>query len=81
MVLKFYTSLTKGLKLSVIEFCGLIPTFVEVTEKNLIGGAFLLPILNRVKEKTLQCNFYGVQNAFCKTKDLERSDFERSNVI
>ena len=32
--LKFYTSLSKGLKLKVKRFCGLIPTFVKVTGEN-----------------------------------------------
>ena len=48
--LKFYTSLSKGLKLKVRKFWGLIPTFVEVTGEKLVGGgAFWTPILNRVK--------------------------------
>ena len=42
MTLKFYTSLAKGLKLRVRKFSALIPTFVEVKEKNLVGG-FLSP--------------------------------------
>ena len=41
--LKFYTSLSKGLKLKVRKFWGLIPTFVEVTGEKLVGGAFLPP--------------------------------------
>ena len=41
VALNFYTSVTKGLKLKVRKFWGLIPAFVEVTEKNLVGG--LLP--------------------------------------
>ena len=50
MNLKFYTSLSKGLKLRLKQFWGLILTFVEVTGENLVGGAFLPthPILNRV---------------------------------
>ena len=40
MALKFYTSVTKGLKLKVRKFSGLISTFV--------GGPF--PDLNRIKE-------------------------------
>ena len=35
--LKFYTSLAKGLKVKVRKFLGLIPTFVEVTGKKLVG--------------------------------------------
>ena len=54
MVLKFYTSVAKGLKLKVRKFCGLIPTFVEVTGKNLlVGRGWLFApalILNRVKK-------------------------------
>ena len=42
--LKFYTSLSKGLKLKVRKFLGLINTFVEVT-----GEKLPPPILNRVK--------------------------------
>ena len=55
--LKFYTSLSKGLKLKVRKFWGLIPTFVEVTGEKLVvvgiggrggGVPFCPPILNRV---------------------------------
>ena len=48
--LKFYTSVERRLKLIVRRFLGLIPTFVEVTGKKTGrgGGAFCLPILNRV---------------------------------
>ena len=48
MGLKFYTSVAKGSKLKVRKFCGLIPTFVEVTGEKLAGGFFRPPILNRV---------------------------------
>ena len=41
--LKFYTNVTKGLKLKVGTFWGLIRTFVEVTGEKLIGGTFLVP--------------------------------------
>ena len=41
--LKFYTSVAKGLKLKVIKIWGLIPTFVDVTRKKLVWGAFLHP--------------------------------------
>ena len=34
MILKFYSSVTKGLKLKVKKFLGLIPTFGEVTVEN-----------------------------------------------
>ena len=41
--LKFYTSLSKGLKLNVRKFWGLIPTFVEVTGEKLVGEGGFLP--------------------------------------
>ena len=49
--LKFYTSLSKGLKLKVRKFWRLIPTVVEVTGEKLVQGPFCapMPILNRVK--------------------------------
>ena len=34
MVLKFYTSVEKGLKLKVRKIWELIPTFVEIKDKN-----------------------------------------------
>ena len=44
MVLKFHTSVVKGLKLKVRKFWGLIPTFVEVAKKKVVaGGAYLPP--------------------------------------
>ena len=49
--LKCYTSLSKGLKLKVRTFLGLIHTFVEVTGEKLVGGPFCPPpFLNRVNE-------------------------------
>ena len=52
--LKFYTSVTKGLKLKVRKFLELIPTFIEVTGEKLLGGGGFLaaPMLNRVKKPT-----------------------------
>ena len=66
MTLKFYTSVTKDLKLKVRKFWRLIPTFVEVTWEKLVGG--FRPILNRVKVKQAevarvnQFLFQNVQN-------------------
>ena len=40
MALKFYTSVTKGLKQKLTKFRGLIPKFVEVTEEKLVGDGF-----------------------------------------
>ena len=51
MVMEFYTSVAKGLKLKVSKFCGLIYTFVEVAGEKLVWGRvgfFCPPILNRV---------------------------------
>ena len=36
MALKFYTSVTKGLKLKVRKFLGLIPIFVEIAGEKLV---------------------------------------------
>ena len=41
--LKFYTILSKGLKLKVKKFWGLILTFIEVTREKLVGGPFCPP--------------------------------------
>ena len=53
--LKLFTSVPKGLKIKVTKFLELIPTFVEVTGEKLVGGAFLSPILNRVKILLFTC--------------------------
>ena len=46
MALKFYTSVTKGLKLrKVRNFGRLTPTFAEVTGKKLVGGRLFAPSL------------------------------------
>ena len=42
--LKFYTSLSNGLKLKAKKFWWLVLTFVEFTGKKLVGEAFLLPL-------------------------------------
>ena len=64
--LKFYTSLSKGLKLKLRKFWGVIPTFVEVAGETLVGGAFLPPpshpILNRVKGKLNLMQMYDPLN-------------------
>ena len=52
MALKFFSSVVKELKLKVRKFCGLIPTFREVTRGKLVGGRFALATLNRVKLQT-----------------------------
>ena len=55
MAFKFYTSMTKRLKLKVRKFLGLVPTFVEVTRGKRVGGTFRTPlIMNRVKVLKIQ---------------------------
>ena len=58
MALKLSTTSAKGLKLKVRKFWGIIPTFVEVTAKNLVergggggGGFFASLILNKVNAR------------------------------
>ena len=43
MILRFYTSVAKGLKLKVRKFGELIPMFVEVIEEELVGSFFVPP--------------------------------------
>ena len=43
MALKFYISVAKRLKPEVREFCGKIPTFVEVTGEKLVVDLFAHP--------------------------------------
>ena len=43
--LKFYTSVAKELKVKVRKFLGLVPTFVEVARKKLVGESSCLPPL------------------------------------
>ena len=71
--LKFYTNLSKGLKLKARKFWELILTFVEVTWQKQLrggkegGGAFRPPILNRVKEQKPTTT----KKVFKQFKDLE----------
>ena len=58
MVLAFYTSATKELKLPVRKFLVLIPLFVVFTGANMVRSLFdpflpFPPILNTIKLKTL----------------------------
>ena len=50
MVLKFYTNVSKGLKLNIAKLWGLIPTSVEVTGEKLVGGPICTLSLNRVRD-------------------------------
>ena len=49
MALRLYTSVAKRLKLTDRKFLGLIPTFVEVTGKKLVGGGGALKALLNVR--------------------------------
>ena len=49
MVLQFYTSVAKRIKLKGRKLWGLIPTFLEVTWKKLVWGPLFHLILNKVK--------------------------------
>ena len=42
--LEFYTSMAKGLKLNIRKFCGLNPTFVQVTGEKLVEVGGFLPL-------------------------------------
>ena len=53
MVLKFYRSVTKELKLKVKQFWELIPTFVEITGKKTGRSS----IMNRVKSDSTTDNY------------------------
>ena len=46
IILRFYTSLSKGWKLKVRKFCCLISTFVEVTGEKLVGGASWIGLIS-----------------------------------
>ena len=62
--LKFYTSLSKGLKLKVRRFWGLTLAFVEVTGEKMVGGLFAPPSwigLIRIKLKMFSCKV-GLSN-------------------
>ena len=54
MALKFYISVAKWSKIKVTKFLGLIFTFVEVMEEELVGEPFWFPILNRVIKRKIQ---------------------------
>ena len=70
MGLKLVTSVENGLKLRVRKFCGLIPTFVEVTGEILVGGmggrgrGGAKSILNMVKETFFNLDINNM-TSFC----------------
>ena len=82
ITLKFYTSVTNGLKLKVRIFLGLIPTFVEVNLEKLVRD-LSAPILNMVKLYVTQIAYKKIglfllniaDNVFfCTLHDTEASD-------
>ena len=81
--LKFYTSLSKGLKLKVRKFWVLILTFLKVTGEKLVGGPFCPPpILNRVEDKkcvTKLMNIFDTLSKFSWLKSNE-SKFEIAGI-
>ena len=87
--LKFYPSLSKGLKLKVRKFWGLIPTFVEVIRKELVagweggGGLFgPLPILNRLKGSLREKNnLKESQNKIIHVETLESAVRVKDKVL
>ena len=78
--LKFYTSVSKGLKLKVRKFWGLIPPYVEGTGENLVGRSFCSPpswiglrvmsILNLLQETLIRGIFHPIHywNVRCSKK-------------
>ena len=50
--------MAEGLKLKVSKFCGVIPTFVEITGGKLVGGLFAQPTLNRVNNRKVVISYH-----------------------
>ena len=72
MALKFDSAMVKRSKLKVRNFGGLIPTFVEVLGKKLIGGNFFAPpILNRVNTRILSGTSFNANIISFKEMPLE----------
>ena len=67
------TRVTKGLKLKVRKFRGLIPTFVKVTGKKMV--LFAPPILNRVKSRKAVMEFFLSFKSFKSRKKVTNSFF------
>ena len=79
ITLKFYTSVTKGLKLKVRKFLGLIPTFVEVTGEKFVGVLFapLFPSWVWLFPSWIGLRVSAIQ--FCKNHCKQVSKFISSN--
>ena len=59
--------MSKGLRLKIRKFWGLLPTFVEVTGEKMVGGPFCFPpILNRVKKITLGKPYWEILSVLGK---------------
>ena len=89
MVLKFYTSETKRLKLQVSKYLGLIPTFAEVTGEIPVGRHFAPPPkLNtwiRLRPRTIKygCNCQTrkklpLQNQYLTPNLINKADVENN---
>ena len=79
--LKFYTSLSKGLKLKFRRFWALVPTFVEVTGEKLVGDAFLPPIPNRVKTAIFRGNISTTAQLLNLLVDIAQSTYHIIHII
>ena len=76
MALKFYINMAKRLKLIVKNFCGLIPTFLEVTGEKLVGALLAQPPpphpekgqfwLFRPIDKNIYVNIYNINLIFSR---------------
>ena len=53
MASKFYTCVAKGLKLKIRKFLGLIPTFLEITGKQLVNRVNNFIFKNSNEDKIL----------------------------
>ena len=72
VALKFYTSVTKGLKLKIRKFWGLISTFVEVIEGKLVVGSPPLPPLSQY--------WIGLRNIFSNTSSSNSSGARKDST-
>ena len=72
--LKSYPSVAKDLKLRVRKFLGLLPTFAEITEENLVEEN--RPILNRVNKFSDDIFFYPkVKYLMVHSSNFNRSEY------
>ena len=88
--LKFYASLSKGLKLKVRKFWGLIPTFIEVTGEELVGeGGYFCPPpswIGLTKHISYECKCKSIDDPLTcdeilKEKKTVRTNFNETDII